>query len=811
MSFLSRKLPDSFIMKTIIEILVLLGFLLVSLCAKSQDLTQTIRGNIVDKENQMPLIGAEVAVLTTDPISGSITDLDGIFKIEKVPIGRHTLQVSYLGYEPMVIPNLLVTTGKEIVLNLELIESAVELEIATIVATHDKTGTLNEMATVSARSFSVEETARYAGSFYDPARMAMNYSGVAVGSSDDLSNEIVVRGNSPRGVMWRLEGIEIPNPNHFGTMGNSGGGISMLSSSTLSNSDFYTGAFPAEFGNALSGVFDLNMRNGNNEKREYAVMLGALGLEVAAEGPFSKGGKGSYLVNYRYSTLALLDAAGLSPAGDVLPKYSDISFKLNMPTERAGTFALFGLGGTNNVSHVPVADSVSWDGEFGEWGFDETQTIGTLGLSHRILLNDKSYLKTVAIASHDRLLEEDYWLDQENNYQKVYDFRNDVVSNSFRLSTQYNHKMDARNTFRSGLILSYLTFDFKYDDDDNFDGDKGQGRIRLFDNHGETSTIQAYGQWKHRFDDRWTFNAGMHYSQLLLNNKWSIEPRASLQWRMSEKQTLSAAVGLHSKMEHLATYLFEGTLADGTPRAQNKDLELTKSMHAVFGYDHRLGENMRLKAEIYYQHLYDMPVENIPGSTNSIINATDIWDIIYAENANNDGTGRNYGVDLTVEKFFSNNYYFLITGSMYESKYTPVNGIEYPTRYDGRYNLNALFGKEFKVGRNKKNILGMNGKLIVAGGNRYTPIDLDASIADGETVLFEDQRFAAKAGTYGRFDFGISYKINKSKLTHTIMLDVQNVTNRLNIYTLYYDDDTKQIEEYTQTGLFPIFNYRVEF
>ena len=799
-------------MKNLIEILIILGFILLGISAKSQTPTQTIRGSVIDKENLMPLIGAEIAILTTVPISGTITGVDGHFKIENVPVGRHDLRINYLGYETMGIPNLLVTSGKEIVLNLEMLESAVQLEVATVIAAQDKSGTLNEMATVSARSFSVEETSRYAGSFYDPARMATNYAGVNVGSSDDLTNEIVVRGNSPRGVMWRLEGVEIPNPNHFGSMGNSGGGISMLSSSTLSNSDFYTGAFPAEFGNALSGVFDLNMRTGNNEKREYAFMLGALGVEAAAEGPFHQNGRGSYLVNFRYSTLAVLEAVGLSPVGDVLPKYADVSFKLNMPTKRAGNFALFGLGGQNSAVFHPEIDSSSYDPDNDDdWGFEERQVAGNLGLSHRILLSDHSYLKTVALVSHERLIEEDYWLDPEKNFTRHNDVKNEVVSNAARISTMYNLKVNARNTFRAGLIYSYLTFDFKYYDDDNFDEEKGEQQILLFDNDGTTATLQGYAQWKHRFDNQWTFNAGLHYSQMMLNNKFSIEPRAALTWQIDEKQSLSAAVGIHSKMEHLAAYLFEGTLPDGTNRVPNKNLGLTKSMHAVLGYDRRLGENMRMKLEAYYQHLYDVPVESIPGSTHSIINAFDIWDIIGAEQVNNDGTGRNYGIDLTLEKFFSNNYYFLVTGSLFESRYTPINKVEFPTRFDGRYNLTVLGGKEFKVGKNKKNIIGLNGKLILSGGNRFTPIDLEASRQTGDHEILEDQRFAEWAGAYGRLDLGVSYKINRPKLTHTILLDIQNVTNRQNIFTLYYDDDTQQIERYTQNGLFPIINYRVEF
>jgi hypothetical protein len=798
-------------MKTILEILFLLGFLLAQLCAQSQEFTQNLRGVVVDKETQSPLIGAEVALLTTEPLMGSTTDLEGTFKIEKAPVGRHTLQVTYLGYEPLTMPNLLLTSGKEFILNLELVESAVQLQVATVTAQHDKTQALNEMATVSARSFSVEETSRYAGSFYDPARMATNYAGVGVGTSDDLGNEIIVRGNSPSGVIWRLEGIEIPNPNHFGSMGNSGGGISMLSSSTLSNSDFYTGAFPAEFGNALSGVFDLNLRNGNNEKREYAIMFGALGLEGAAEGPFRKSGKASYLFNFRYATLALLEAAGLKIAGDVTPKYSDISFKVNLPTDKAGTFALFGLAGQNSAYFNPKPDSTTWKGEFDEWGFKEDASTATAGLSHRILLSENSYLRTVAVASLEEDSGQDYWLDPENNYARRNDARYEVANNTYRISTTYNHKFDARNALRAGSIFSFSKFRFTYDDDNNFGEPKGDSIIRLFDNHGEGSFLQAFAQWKHRFDERWTLNTGLHYSHFLLNNNFAIEPRVAFAWKLNERQSLTAAAGLHSRREHLAAYVFEGTLLDGAPRSANKNLELTKAFHAVLGYDHRLSEYLRFKAELYYQYLFDIPLETLPGSTNSFLNTTDIWEIIFIEQSGNEGTGRNYGLDLTLERFFSNNYYFLATGSLYRSKYTPFNGIEYSTRYDGRYQLHLLGGKEFKLGKTKKNILGLNGKFLLSGGNRYTPIDLEKSIEEGEQVEIEDQPFTVKAGDYWRFDLGMSYKINKRRLTHTISFDAQNVTNRLNIHSLYYDDDTQQLEKYTQTGLFPVFNYRVEF
>jgi hypothetical protein len=780
-------------------------FMLANNSLMAQQLTQTIRGTVLDKDAQMPLIGANVTVLSTDPIMGTTTDVDGYFKLENVPVGRQNIEISYLGYEPQLLNSIMLTSGKELVLKLELVESTIAMDEVVVVAKHDKNKTLNELATVSARSFSVEETARYASSFYDPARMAQNYAGVSAGAGEDLFNEIIIRGNSPKGVLWRLEGIEVPNPNHFAAAGSSGGAISMLSSSTLSNSDFYTGAFPSEFGNAMSGVFDLNMRNGNNEKREYAFMLGALGLEAAMEGPFSPNSRASYLINYRYSTLAILEAVGLSPTGDVTPKYSDLSFKVNIPTQKAGTFALFGLGGKNSSTYEPEPDSTLWDHSDDKWGWVENQTVGTVGLSHRILLSDKSYLRTVVAASYENSESEDYYLDTEKDYTRHVDDQYNITDKSIRASTTYNHKFNARNTLRAGLIFSYLDFNFTYDED------SGEGLVRYFDNEGSSNFLQGFAHWKHRFNDKWTANVGLHYSRLGLNGSDAIEPRAAVQWRFSPKQSISASVGLHSRKEHLAAYLFEGSFADGTIHTPATHLELTKAMHAVLAYDHQFSKNLRLKTELYYQHLYDVPVLTDPKYRGSMINTFNIWDIVGNEGVSNEGTGRNYGIDLTLERFFANNYYFLVTGSLYESKYTPIDGIEYNTRFNGNYQLNLLGGKEIKMGKKKKNILGINAKFILAGGNRYTPVDVEASQETGEAVYLYDQAFGERAGTYYRFDLGLSYKINKSKLTHTIMLDIQNITNRLNVFAKYFDEDTNQVETYYQNGFFPVFNYRIEF
>ena len=267
-----------------------------------QTLTQTIRGTVIDKQTLQPIIGARVVVLESDPLIGSVTNVDGQFRLEGVAVGRQSIQVTYMGYEPVVMQNLALTT-KEMVLNITMIESVNSL--TEVEVTSEKKGeTVNKMANVSIRSFSVEESNRFAGSRNDVARMAQNFAGVQ--GADDSRNDIVIRGNSPTGVLFRMEGVDIPNPNHFARFGTTGGPISILNNNVLSNSDFMTGAFPSEYGNATAGVFDLKMRTGNNENQEFMFQFGFNGAELMAEGPFSDSSKASYLVSYRYSTLFLL-------------------------------------------------------------------------------------------------------------------------------------------------------------------------------------------------------------------------------------------------------------------------------------------------------------------------------------------------------------------------------------------------------------------------------------------------------------------------------------------------------------------------
>jgi len=796
-------------MKQLIAIALLIGSTLPSF----SQLTQTIRGTVKDADTKSTLIGATVSVAFDDNTRGAISDEDGHFELQNIPVGRINIMVQYLGYENLILSQIDLKSAKELVLEIELQEKFNSVGTVVVTGKQSKEKPLNEMAAVSARSFTVEETSRYAAAAFDPARMAQNFAGVSSGG-DDLFNEIVVRGNSPKGVLWRLEGIEIANPNHFAQGGGSGGAISMLSSSTLGSSDFFTGAFPAEYGNALSGVFDLRLRKGNNEKRENSFMIGALGVEVATEGPFSKNYNGSYLINYRYSTLGLLNAVGLNPAGDILPAYQDLSYNFYFPTKKLGQFSLFGVLGQNVSEMYDEFDAKDTSINTRDYynGYTEIGFVNTTGLKHIYNLNSKGYLKTVVSHSYNKLSERDESLQLDTINHTVFRFNEDDISNietQTRISTLFNYKFNSRNTLRTGLILSHLNYDFlskfnNYIEDTTF---------IAFDDKNASLQYQAYAQWKYRLSSKVTLNTGVHFTRLEATNANSVEPRASISYKTSPKLNLSLSVGKHSRPEHVALYLFKTKDANGIESRPNNKLELTKAWHYVLAVDYKVNTNVRAKAEAYYQHLFDVPISTVPGSNFSVLNTSNYWDALFNGDTThfmNGGTGTNIGLDLTLERFFNKNYYYLMTATLFNSSYKTATNKSYSTKYNGNFQYNILGGKEFILKKNNRKI-GINGKANFYGGNRYTPILLQESIAKGGTVLDQLHPFGSQTPLYYRFDIGISYKFNRSKSNHSIMLDVQNVTARDNVGGIFFNNRTKAIESWTMTGLFPFVNYRIEF
>jgi hypothetical protein len=763
----------------------------------SQINTQVIRGKAVDNVTQSPLIGASVAVIGTNPVMTSITDNNGIFKITNVPLGRYNIQISYIGYNSSVVPEILVTTGKEVVLTIGLEQSVTQLDEVTVKSYSKKDRALNTMAAISARSFTVEETRRYAGGLDDPARMASAFAGVATGNLQD--NAIVIRGNAPKGVAWRLEGVDIPNPNHFAGGNVAGGGfVTIFSSQMLSNSDFFTGAFPAEYGNALAGVFDMKLRNGNNEKYEHAAQIGLMGIDISSEGPISKQNGSSYLFNYRYSTTGLLSQMKLIPS-EQIPKYQDLSFKFNFPTKNAGVFSVWGIGGIDNNTEPDDLDSTKWETDWDRIKYDWNVKMGATGVTHKYMIGTNTYINSTIAASGTNQLMDATRIDDNLVRRPNWYFID--KSGKVTLSSYVNHKFNAKNTLRAGANMHFLFFNLNLNstvDDDpatfaNFVKQKGNSQI-----------LELYTQDKYSITDKLTFNAGIHYNYFAYNGNFSIEPRGSIKWQFKPKQALSFGYGIHSQMEELKMYAINYQV-NGSTYYPNKKLGFSYAEHFVLGYDLSLSENTRLKVEPYLQYLYNVPGK--PNSSYSMINFTQDWS--FRDSLLNNSKGQNYGVELTLERFLNNNFYYLATVSVFKSKYKASDGIWRNTRFDKGLVFNILAGKEFFLKKDK--VLGLNMRFNYLGGDRYEPVLVDESIAKKKVIYDDSNVFRDQYPASCYLDITITYRINRAKYSGIWALQLKNALGAPLREGYSYNYKTNKIEESNSIVMLPVISYKIEF
>lgn len=776
--------------------LMLFSMLILSQFMYGQDFTQTIRGTIVDFDSKVPVIGAKIVVANTEPLQGAVTDINGEFKIEHVRIGRVELVISSAGYQEVILPNVLVESGKETVLLVEMTEDIKKLETIEVTAQGDKSESINKMAINSAKTFTVEETNRYAGSFNDPARMVSGFAGVTGNPEGD--NDIVVRGNSPRGILWRLEGIDIPNPNHFAGSGGTGGPISALNGSVLANSDFFSGAFAPEYGNALSGVFDVQFRQGNNENREYSFSLGVLGVDGSMEGPFKEGYRGSYLLNYRYSSIGLLDKMGILDFGGI-PIYQDAAMKIHLPTEKAGNFSLIGMGGISHISETAtgIVDDTLWI-----YGFKAN--MGVLALKHTYFFSPKLFVKSfVSVSTASNGGEADIPRSDSSGFfigeREL--FRDDQLKGNFML----NYKPSSSDLFQAGATFTRFQYRYFYEDDyDNEDGNM----TRWLNSSGNADMLQSFVSWKHRFTNTTTMVTGVHYTHFFLNNSKSIEPRLAFKWQVNPRNALTLGAGMHSRIESISTYLYNELQPNGTYTYPNRNLDMTRSIHSVAGYTFQISEQMYAKAEVYYQHLYDLPVENDSLSYSALVNSSDG---IPTYSLVNKGTGRNYGVELTVERFFNQGYYFLITSSIYDSKYKALDGVLRSTRFDAGYAFNVIFGKEWTFGEQRNKTFAINSKTTLIGGNRYTPIDLQASQDAGYGIFKTDMGYSAKGDPVFLLNLGFTYRCDMKRATHAFKIDFQNLTNNQARIREWYNPSTQQIDYDTQLSFIPNLIYTIKF
>ncbi|MCP4438986.1 MAG: TonB-dependent receptor [Aureispira sp.] len=770
---------------------------------------QTVRGLVIDKSSNAPIMNATLEVLNLSNRIATYSDDVGSFALEGIPLGRQRILVIAEGYEDLVLSNIVVAAGKDITVNAELTEVIKETskkvtpkkEINTIaILRNDRMQTVNQMATIGTRSFTLEEVNRYAGCLNDPARIASNFAGMA--NTDDAQNFVSSRGNTPFGNTWYIEGVQMNNPNHFATLGNTGSALPILNTNALGNSDFLTGAFPAEYSGAFSGIFDIHLRNGNDQKYQFNVQFSIFGAALVAEGPFKKG-RSSFLITYRYSVFGLFKLIGLDLITGSIPKYQDFSMKLNFKTSKAGTFSLFGIGGLSNIGLLN--EEIADDDPFAERNINLYVTAhqGMLGLKHKKFLSGRTFIQTtlhdtyVFYESHRDSIKTNGSLDP---YYGVHEIRHIPGISSF-----INSKLSSKLLFRSGIKGSLYMLDIL---DQYLDREKIE-----YESDDYVIDAHAFAEMQYKFNSKLALSLGVSGHYMHLNkNTYGIEPRFALNWQVHPRHKLSLGYGWHSKRVPMIMQFYKELKPNGEYNSSNRDLGFVRSHHGELAYEWQLGKDWRAKSDIYAHYLTNIPIEQTSSSF-SLINYGTFTLYPKVTNLKSEGVGLNYGLDLTVEKFFSKGYYGGFTGSVFSSKYQGSDGIWRSTSHDILYTVQLVAGKEFKIGKQKRNAITLDLRVRHHPGRRYIPIMEAESILANTEVLDYDNAYTAQLKPYFRLDFKVGARVNgpKGKISHYFFVDAVNPIMMKNELEKVYNPDQDAIVTKYQMGITPMVFYQLQF
>jgi len=774
--------------------------------------TQTVRGRVIDEASQQPLVGATVKVFFNDKaVGGGNTNESGQYKIANIPVGRLSLEVTYIGYATYKKDNLRLIASASLVHDVPMQAVIMTAEGGVVYAKRDPSKPRVE-GIPSGRAITPEVNKIVPGAVDDPSRLVQAFPGVQ--ASQDNNTDLVIRGNSPAGLLWRLEGIDIPNPNHFARKGNTGGGITAFSAQVLGESDFASGAWSAEYGNAYSGVFDMRFRKGNNEERKYRFRMALIGIDASAEGPFKKG-RGSYLVNYRYSTLGILNDLGFRLVGERIDNnFQDLSFNIVLPSEDQNTtWTLFGFGGLSEEIWDPIEDSLGWSRDYRTDRTFTTQT-GATGITFTHVFTEKnSYLRAVVAASGSRVMDNDDTLDVRrlglvdpfapndpelaNTLDRGPWEREDY--RDWRISSHvfYNQKIGDYSNFRAGVMGAHINFAFDQRRDPI--GTEIDSLVSLVNGSGSSQLLQAYSQFYLSLSPRWRLRPGVHAMYLTLNGSFEIDPRISLSFNATENQSFTLAYGIYSSILPLGNYFTE---VEGV--RVNEDLDMVRSHHFLAGYDLTFGQDRyKLSVQTYMQRLFQVPVVPSADSAFWLLNRRDGY---ATQDLVSEGRGLNYGLDVVLERRFQAGLFYLLTGSLYQSLYsTRIPDTLFNTRYNGYFSLSLMGGKEWTFKDTSSFML--SGRLVWNGGQRFSPIDAAASAEAGYRVEPPLLTYSELLGQYFRIDGKISYR----KKNWNLFLEVQNMTARLNPRDQIWDSSQNIVVNRNQAGLIPNIGFTLDF
>ncbi|WP_416864561.1 MAG: TonB-dependent receptor [Imperialibacter sp.] len=789
---------------------IVLLIMSVGTAVSARQLTQTVRGTVVDDTTKEPLVGASVALLPLASGVGASTNEFGEFEIKDVPVGRQSIQITYTGYKSDVVRELLVVSGKQNVVHVALEQSPMELEEVKVSAASD----IQEFEQMGKVDITAEQFQRIAANYLDPARVVMSSPSVA--NTNDQNNAVSVRGNSPIANTWRLEGVEIVNPNHLANAGTisdrptqNGGGVNVLSTQMLDKSSFLMGYMPAGYGNAIGGIFDMNLRRGNNQRREYTAQASLIGLDFAAEGPFKKGGSASYLVNYRYSFTGVLALMGVDFGGETI-KFQDLSFNVSLPETPIGKVTLFGVNGWNSNEFKGPDDPTEWEEEKDLSDIDYMSSIYAYGITQEAALGSKSSWRNVLVYSStvaDRNQATNADILNSNNTTI---FNNDVESVSkLSFSSSVSSRWGDAFTTTAGLKGTSYFWNIKHKDwVDSTDPDWSDKQPRDFSFDVDGLLLQPFVNGNFVLGQRVGLDLGLNSSWFGYTNEFLLEPRANLDLKLGAASLLSLRSGLYSQV--LSPYAYHTTGEFWNPNTPaptevdltNTGLRFVKSWSSEIGWQQAIGKSLKLSLEGFYQYLYDIPNAYYESNGSPYYfnymnyDGEDYLGVLYSG-----GKGRTYGVTAEAKQAIVNGFYIWAGGTLYRSEYQDQNGDYLPSKFDGRYNFNATLGKEFhkKKSEQVEKLFGVNSRIFYQGGFRQQPLYTFWSEYD------------VKLKDYLRLDLRIQWTKFKEKYTRMFAIDIQNVLNTQNPSYYYFDSVAGKEVLKTQLGMIPVLVYRIDF
>lgn len=730
--------------------------LLILLIINTFGQTGTIRGRIFNEKNNEPIPFVNIVIIGTT--TGSTTDFDGNFIITGVNPGFMRLKATSVGFEPYTSEEFQVTSTRSAFVEVPLKETSIQL---TTFVVSTPTFVKRDESPTSMRSIGVSEIEKNPGGNRDISKILQTLPGV--GSTVSFRNDLIVRGGGPNENRFYIDNIEIPNLNHFATQGASGGPVSIINADFLREVDFYSGSFPASKGNALSSVLDMKMLEGNKDKLNTKITLGASDLGITFNGP--TGDNSSIIFSLRRSYLQFLfDVIGLP----FLPTYNDFQFKQKINFDQKNQLTIIGIGALDqsrlNLSKNETEEQryiLDYLPEQDQWNYTIGAVYQRFSAEHfdtwvlsRNMLRNKSFK----------------YLDNNQNLPKISDYSSDEIENKARYERTFIRE-NSRLTV--GLGAEYAKYSnntsrlvFFNDSQTQIEYDSF---LELYKGSGFAQYSSSYKTIKYTAGIRTDFNS---FSSNMANPLNQISPRFGFSIPLKENISYNMGFGRYSQ---LPAYTSLGYKENNVFVNKQNNLSYIYSNQISSGFDYMFNTNTQFVAEGFYKHYNKYPF-SVKDSV-SLANKGGDFGVIGDEELVSTGTGRAYGFELLARSKKNNNYSLLASYTFVISEFQDINGSYISTAWDQRHLFNLLYTKNFA----KNWTIG--AKWRYAGGSPYTPYDENLSSfvkaweAQGRAYLDYNQFNTMRFRGAHQMDLRIDKEFFLPKLTINLYIDLQNVYN----------------------------------